>query len=33
VDVVANRGFIPKGTSIRVVEVRGPTVVVEALEE
>jgi membrane-bound serine protease (ClpP class) len=32
-DVVANRGFIPKGTSIRVVEVRGPTVVVEALEE
>ncbi len=32
-DVVANRGFIPKGTPIRVVEVRGPTVVVEPLEE
>ncbi|WP_243093821.1 NfeD family protein [Thermus thalpophilus] len=33
VDVVAHRGFIPKGTSIRVVEVRGPTVLVEPLEE
>ncbi|GAA6735708.1 NfeD family protein [Thermus oshimai] len=33
VDVVANRGFIPKGTPIRVVEVRGPTVLVEAVEE
>ncbi|TBH21850.1 NfeD family protein [Thermus thermamylovorans] len=33
VDVVANRGFIPKGTAIRVVDVRGPTVIVEALEE
>jgi membrane-bound serine protease (ClpP class) len=33
VDVVANRGFIPKGTAVRVVEVRGPTVLVEALEE
>ncbi len=33
VDVVANRGFIPKGTSLKVVEVRGPTVVVEAVEE
>ncbi|WP_234505530.1 MULTISPECIES: NfeD family protein [Thermus] len=33
VDVVAHRGFIPKGTAIRVVEVRGPTVLVEPLEE
>ena len=33
VDVVANRGFIPKGTPVRVVEVRGITVVVEPLEE
>ncbi|WP_152560759.1 NfeD family protein [Thermus caliditerrae] len=33
IDVVANRGFLPKGTALRVVEVRGPTVVVEALEE
>ncbi|RTH18515.1 serine protease [Thermus scotoductus] len=33
IDVVANRGFLPKGTTLRVVEVRGPTVVVEALEE
>ncbi|WP_156822403.1 NfeD family protein [Thermus igniterrae] len=33
VDVVAHRGFIPKGTTVRVVEIRGPTVLVEALEE